>query len=299
MPIKINYLDKASRKLRICLFGRDSSGKTHFGLSSPGPVLVADEEGRVASMSDTFGPIPAIQMDPKHPWTDVLEAARAVAAGTLNDAKGKPFGSFLVDSWTVIEKSFEAASGLDLSSGNLLARREAQAALRKRLELELLNPMLTGVTKAHMIFTAHEANVWNPDAKGVIGKRPDATRNFAHYFDLVFHMERDGQRRTATVVKSNYQHILPIGTKIENLSWAHDAFAKILESDIVPVPISELVALHAQAGSPEGSFGKWLVANDFPVDENKRLAPNDTHRAKGVLTTLIEDRAEDALEVPA
>jgi hypothetical protein len=148
----------------------------------------------------------------------------------------------------------------------------------------------------HIIATAHQALSW--DNQRTDGVKPDATRNFKHYFDLCFHAEKTVQgtnvTRTFTVVKSNYQHILPIGTKIVNPTWDDPRIQRIINDEtvaIVSVPPQELIALHAKAGKPDGTIGAWLTANRFELIDRK-LSPEDSHRAKGILEELIAEQTE-------
>lgn len=312
MAIKIGSAKKSGRKLRLALFGKDSVGKTFFGLDGPADVIVFDSEGRIAAMNDVpqfaqkfKGEIPIIEFDERNVGQDLVDAARAMRAGQYNGPSGKPFETFVVDSWTTIEKLFVQNCGIDTIKDDRVRIRNL-GDVRKRIENEVLNPAFTGPTKCHMVVIAHEANEWS--GQQVAGGKPDATRNFKHYFDIVFHMQRErtqnGQegKRVATVVKSNYAHILPIGTRIENLTWNDPRLQKIIagEVEIVAVPNSELNALFQKAKAignlPEEKIGNWLKANGFEVVEGK-ISPEDSHRAKGLLETIIEEASSDAKEL--
>lgn len=288
MPIKLGTARKTGRRLRIATFGAESVGKTHLGLSGRRPVAW-DSEGRIDSMVDVFGEFPKIEYDPNCIAADLVEASRSLRAGTLRAPDGEPFETFVIDSWTTIEKEFKRQQGIDTTSDDKV-RVKNLGDERKLIEQQLLNPVLTGPTKCHIYVTAHQALLWNANTR-TDGWKPDATRNFKHYFDIVLHMQREAgntQRLFAVVVKSNYQHIMPIGQRIEKLSWEH--FADIINDHVglVPVPTTELKRLHREAGSPDSDISTWLRTNGFQIVD-RNISPEDSHRAKGMLQTIIED----------
>lgn len=287
MGIKIGKAKTTNRKLRIGVFGKESVGKTHFGLSGENPILF-DIEGRGDSMTGRFGEFPVVEYNSNNMSKDLLEAADALKSGNAGD-----FATFVIDSWTMLEKDFKRRLGLDTMANS--SRVKNLGDQRDQIEREILNPLLSGKTKCHIVVIAHEANEWT-DQK-VVGAKPDATRNWKHYFDIVLHMTKDpvrgeGQdpKRTATVVKSNYQDVLPIGMRIENFEWKD--LESILNNSVQIIPINneELKKLFIAAGSPEGSIKKWFASESIEMTNNDtQISPEDSHKAKGLLESLIED----------
>jgi hypothetical protein len=282
---KFNIVDvkKAPRKLRIGVFGKESTGKTHFALSGPGPVICLDAEGRNTAFKDTHN-FSLVLEDPVKSFVPLLQAARGGELGC---------GTLVIDSWTAIEKAFRTQLGIhvNLSDSAKSGKAFKLADQRRQIEDDLLAPALVGPTACHIVAIAHEANMWGAgDGEfKTTGFKPEATRSFGHYFDLVFHLSYDRQngRRVATVHKSNYPSFA-IGRVIPDFSW--DTLKDLTSGDLAPldVTVDELVGLHERAGKPDATLGRWLVANGFDAQQGKKLAPDELAAAKTKLLTLID-----------
>ena len=291
--MKLRAPRRTNRKLRIGIFGTTAVGKTHFALSGPGPVIIYDSEDRVDAMSDQFPDFQVVERDDRNPVVDVLSCAYDAKTGK------DPCGTFIIDSYTTIEKWFRKNAKIVVEQTGGKARASQLGDLRMAIENDLLNPLFTGHSECHLVAICHSANVWQ--GQQVVGQRADATRNFPHYFDLVFHMERDPVhnasapfRSTARVIKSNYQSEFPVGRVIENLNWSH--FARIINNEVTieAIPLKQIVALYERAGKPSGSLGAWLLSVGIPLNEAKKtLTPDESQLAKGLLESLIEDAPQD------
>jgi hypothetical protein len=292
--MKVSKVTAENRYLRICVFGRESVGKTHFALSGPGEVLVFDKEGRVAAMADTPGikPFSRVDYDERNVVADFVEAATEVRTGNT------PFRTFALDSWTDFELAVDRIRGFETRLQTTNATKTFELAdKRQYLERSVLSPALTGPTRCHLVVTAHEKNAWAARTSGggaeTIGKDPDGTRNLSHYFDLVFHMQIDPKTRarTAVVKKSNYQSVFAIGQVVPNLCW--QLFTPIINRQVAVDEITNesVLELFTKAGYDGAARGKWLAENGFQQRDNKwNLTAADKHRAAGLLRTEIEEK---------
>jgi hypothetical protein len=286
--------------LKICVFGPEGTGKTHFLLSAPKPI-VFDRETRALGLRDTFGDFAMIRHTSENAVSKLLQYITAACNGEI------PYETFGLDSWTVFERAFVESLGISTRTGSTSTKSTKNfdlADARETIEKQLLIPALTVPNpRCHIVFTAHQKNRWGPtrgDGSGVgtIGFAPDATRNFSHYFDLVVNMQidRQTQKRSSVVIKSVFPTFLPVGKVVEDFGWHH--LQPIIAGNVKreKVDMKQLLELHQQAGSPEGKLGQWLISAGFPISkENPSLSQEDALRAKGLLEALIEEHATQAV----
>jgi hypothetical protein len=287
--MKVSKVTAADRYLRIAVFGSESVGKTDFLLRGPGEVLVFDVEGRIASFAgnERIKPFSKVEYDEHRIVADFVEAATEVRTGNT------PFKTFGLDSMTDLELRIDKLDGFSTklaSDGRSPLKGFQLADKRTYLEREVLNATLTGPSKAHFVWTAHQKNVWV--GRDMQGFQPDATRNFSHYFDLVFHMQLDKQTkaRTAIVTKSNYGAILPVGMVITNLGWEH--LSAIIKNEVAVdnVTMDEIVALFEKTGRKKDQLAAWFTESGFIKRDDKwKFNAEEKLRIAGLLRTEIED----------
>lgn len=203
------------RTIRLLVYGKGGSGKTHLCLSAPGPAIF-DAEGKHKNFVGVVPPFQSVDYDKNRLVAEFAETVQMAMAGRFSGVE-----TLVGDSWTMIEKAYRATMNDNLDGKQSQIARGRQ---RERIELDLLDP-LRGTSAVNIIFTAHEANEWSDPADGqlrTLGKRPDGTKNLEHYFDIVMHLQYDKQsrRRTGTITKSNVQHLFPVGKVIQNPTWA-------------------------------------------------------------------------------
>jgi hypothetical protein len=293
--MKISKVTGANRFLRILVYGKHSVGKTHFALTGPGEVLAFDVEGRINSMADKqeIPPFSQVDFDERKIVAELVDASTEVRSGTT------PFKTFVLDSYTDVEIAIARLKGWDTKLAQQDRRDPTKnfelADRRLFLETQVLNATLTGPTKAHFVWTAHEKNQWI--GKETVGKDPDGTRNLMHYFDLAFHMQIDPQtkKRVALVVKSNYQSYFKVGDVVTDLNWS--MLAPIIEGKIKTDEISsdKIKEAYRAAGAPDGNIGVWFETAGFKKVEGAwKLTPEEKLRALGLLTTMIDEKGRGA-----
>jgi len=319
MPPKLIKPVAKKRHLRILVFGRDKVGKTHLALSGPNPALFSCE-GRYESFIDIY---PNMMLVP-HSEQNLFHDARQATEWAM-DGQYEGIETFVMDSYTVLEKAKKGTLDMDLDESKTRAQNLGRR--REVIEDDFLD-MLKGTTNVHVVFIAHEANEWadgGGTALKTTGKRPDATRNIEHYFDICLHLQYDRQTRTrtATIRRSNYAHLLPEGMTIKNPTWA--MFNAIINPQVVgggatpalaagrrtqppqaqpatlaptneganTTPVTallsnaDLLKLYAEAGCPAGpKLSNWFAANRIAVVDGKNISDDDRKRAGDILTKL-------------
>ncbi len=217
MP-KLVKATAAERHVRALFFGKGGGGKTHLSLSGPSPKLFP-VEGRYENFYDLFD-FELVEYDEKRIVDEYSIALHAAMRGEYGP------GSFITDSWTVLEKALRAEQNYNTDDNNAIVRRTALANRREKMEDTLLD-LLRGTTKVDLIFTAHQANKFGEgsSSNAVVDVKPDCTRNFEHAMDIVGHLwvEQNGNgspgKRYLKIYKSAYAHIHPVGKVIENPTW--------------------------------------------------------------------------------
>jgi hypothetical protein len=291
MP-KIYTPTPAPRKLRIAIFGKSKAGKTHLALSFPKPVLMPIESRNWEAFLDIFPDIKALEFDADRLGEETHDAVEQAMAGAYGDRE-----TLVLDSWTVVEKAMKAQmTGVGqirngLSAKDLGGRREI-------IETEVLSA-LRGPSRTHLVFIAHETHQWSGPDDGklrTVGVRPDATRNFDHYFDVVMHLEYNAQtrERVGTIHKSGLEHLLKNGSKHKNPTWA-TVFAPLVQAAAPEAPAeprraSPLLEAWIAAGQPAGSLRSWLASREFVLVDNA-LSSDDRARAMNLLSELAREAA--------
>jgi len=282
------YVPGQDVKLKIAVYGPSQVGKSHFGLSAPGPVVMFDAEGSLDALARKFPDARGVKKGP-----DRVKSAIDTLKKAMSGAYGEACGSFVLDSWTLLEN--DVRSEYEHPNDPL-----SHHAINSRIEQHLMRA-LEGPTSVHLVVTARDANEWNTNIRqGTIGFRPDAHKQFEHAFDLIFRISIDKQtkERTAQVYKTRYPEIFKRDSIIKNLSWAH--FEPILRGDVKardesapmakpptvePAPATDaptmvdLTEKYKRAGSPSGTLGVWLNEMNL-VTDGKVPAPNRKQAAK-------------------
>lgn len=291
---------RAYRHIRALLFGPAGAGKSHLALSGPQPVLFPTE-GRYDNFLDLFD-FQVVSFDDNRIVDEAEEALNTAMHGRYDKC-----GTFVMDSYTVLEKALRAT--LDYNVDDAKHRLSELGKRRERFEDDLLNP-LQGTSACHILYICHEGNVFSADGRSVIDRKPDAQRNLAYAFDIVARIFIDDQskRRKAQIYKSAYEHILPTGKIIDQPTW-DTLFGPLINVDPAktggntepPRPVASgndiapptnlptpdsLRVLWEAAGLPAGNFRVWLESQQL-LTESGTMTADLKLRAKQVLEDMI------------
>jgi len=258
----------APSKLKIAVFGKNQSGKSLFGMTSPDGSEVLNFEGGVRALAKDRGlRVGLIEPEVNE---DILDCYRE----TIEDFRKGKFGvrSLFIDSWNCIEDAARAR-GPKGSDPRELGRLNDQIQ-------QLIRP-LCGEFPGHLIVATQEGNDWSAGVtNGPVGVQADAMKTFGHPFDLIFGLSFDAKAKTfkAVVKKSRFRTAFPIGRELPGLSWA--SLQAIISGAVTQTTISlkTIFELYNQKRLPEGGFLGWLTANGLPSEQEALKALDDRGR---------------------
>jgi hypothetical protein len=236
----------ANHKVRIGLYGAEGTGKTHFGLTCPDPLVVNCEDS-----ADAFA-----DRGISYRVIDTANAADAQDAffAVLGRQQGFECGTVLLDSATAFIRMCQQEPG-----GKKEQYKNSAVYARST---QLLSRIYNGHRPCHVVVTAHEKVEF--ENQQAVGATWDCDPRFGYPFDLLVRMGKKGNKRVSLIEKSRFR-LLPEGAVIEKFSWANVAAALVdATSNATEQPkarvIDRLRALHEQVGSPNGSFRTYLLA---------------------------------------
>jgi hypothetical protein len=237
----------ANHKVRIGIYGAEGTGKTHFGLTFPEPLVVNCEDS-----ADAFA-----DRGIRYGVVDTTCAADAQDAffAILNRTPGFECGTVLFDSATAFIRMCQQEPG-----GRKEQYKNSTVYARST---QLLSRIYNGQRPCHVVVTAHEKVEF--ENQQAVGATWDCDPRFGYPFDVIVRMGKNGNKRVALIEKSRFR-MLPEGALIENFSWTHVQAALVdaaEHADAQPKAsvLDRLVALHESVGKPNGSLREYVIAN--------------------------------------
>lgn len=197
-------------KIRIALVGETGSGKSHFILQMPKPLVIDCETSADMFANRGFKPYRVIEA------TEAGDVGEAVAA-ILDGRSGFECGTMGLDSITAFMRMCQIENGA-------IKEQYKNATVYRRMTT-LMSRLYNGGRPCHVVVTAHEKTLFGKD-QAVLGKTWDADPRFGFPFDLIVRMTKtmDGKIGPAIILKSRLK-ALPAGMQIPNFSPAHVAQA--------------------------------------------------------------------------
>jgi len=186
-------------KIKILTWGLPGSGKTHFGLSAPKPLVIDTERGCEAFFNRFEFDLLSL------PTLDQIE----LTVKKLQEGGYESYETLVIDSLTGLE--------------GLYVEKHTRGERTSLAEWGVIKPKLDKLMKRivslplNLICTARSQNMWDTRAFKLIGTRPHIQKNVsAYYFDIIGKLERrNGQAPNIALNKSRFQ--LP--QKIEGISF--------------------------------------------------------------------------------
>ena len=186
-------------KIKILVWGLPGSGKTHFGLSAPKPLVVDTERGCEAFFNRFEFDLLSL------PTIDQFE----LAVKKLQEGGYENYESLVIDSLTGLEE--------------LYVEKYSRGERTSLAEWGVIKPKLDKLIKRivslplNLICTARSQNIWDTREFKLIGTRPHIQKNLsAYYFDVIGKLERrNGQAPTIALNKSRFV----LSSKIADISF--------------------------------------------------------------------------------
>lgn len=260
--------------VKAFLFGDTGSGKTHFGLTCPGPVYIVDTEG-----GSTFfkGVVPDFMVLSTKSFRDILNALDYI------DATPGACGTLVIDPISVVYETLQ-----DAALKARVARNSRTGKPTEDVELEikdwgtikrnlknLMNRLANA--KCHVIVIAREKDDSVLKGGELIknGVKPDAEKSTAYYFDVVLHTAVKGEHRVFTVRKARgtLGKALPLGAQFTDPTF-DSLFGAVLHGDAEapkgkaaakPKPKAERAVPtdDAASGRDAETFGERLASEEL------------------------------------
>lgn len=191
---------KVEPKAKMFLFGATGVGKTHFGLTCPGPVAIIDTEGGTSFFA---GRVPAFDVVGSKSYRAIVEAIEWI------EANPGAYGTLVIDPITVIYEVLQdaavaartarvVANGGDPAEVDIEMRDWGRVKrLYKALMTRLVNLPL------HVVVIAREKDdVVKQGGEMVrVGVKADAEKGTAYTFDVVANLTADRGVRAVTILK--------------------------------------------------------------------------------------------------
>lgn len=223
----------AQRKVLVC--GDPGTGKTVFALSFPGPIYVADFDGKISSGAAFYAKdktkLDSIEYDSYVPTDEADRPAKRFEEKLRSfeklSAEGKfPFATFVLDSFTTYVEMFMREV---LAANPSIARTRSPttvipAMLDYRIQNIAVKQVVTRILalKAHVIVLAH-IKTEKDELTGRVEKLPNAPGGLAVHLPVVFeevyrsYVEtKDGKRRYVAQTQSD-ESFTKVRTQIRDL----------------------------------------------------------------------------------
>lgn len=191
---------KKPHPFKILVYGKPSSGKTHFALSAPAPVIVLDSENRAAIISGKFSNEKGTQKGIfSKQWTtfEELDKATDEAIKVLKNHAKKTgiIGTIAIDSisreWEEITQSYVREKfGDDAKVSDVkLDPMHDYKFLNEKHNKWMQKILDSGM---NIIFTATAKNDYNEDRYNPSGVKPEGQKHLSHAVDYtIFNYSKD------------------------------------------------------------------------------------------------------------
>lgn len=276
---------------KICVYGKEGSGKSWFALSFPSAFVIDTEGGsQLAHYMQRLKKSGGVYLGPDDGACDfdvIIDQIKALAT------EKHSYKTLIIDSITKVYQARIARAAEELGDKDAFGASKKPAIAKMRQILAWI-----GKLDMNVIFVAHEVAVWGGEGKDrkQIGVGPDVWDKVPYELDLTLHVEKHSLGfRTATVDKSRLVGF-PEFERFELQKGGHDTgyqnFADRYGKDYIEAPavpvvpatpeqVAEINRILGIVKIEQETLDKWLTKANAET-----WADLTTAQADGVLKLL-------------
>lgn len=266
MALRAKAPEVKEKRLKLFVYGPAGVGKTVAALQFPNSYLIDTEKGSdfYAEMINASKSVQFQSVNPDEIRDEIKEllTTKHEYKTLIIDPMTQVYNA-IQEKWTrIFEKNTPGKSG-EIQDFGMRYWGKVKA------EMKSLQRMILALDM-NIITTAHQKDLYGPGMQKM-GVTFDSMRGDDYLFDLIFQLERRGDKRIAKTVK---ERALPGMSKFpDEFEWSYENFCKfygreVIEREVKPVDmatneqVSKLDSLLKVVAIPEETKEKWLTKTD-------------------------------------